>query len=517
MMICVVFLALLSRAAGLNASDLSLGVRRINEDDKSCPRYRPNVENLLYNIDIEVNGISEGCGDNDLLKIGAILQKVVDDVEKEIPEYESDSMETTVCPLPIGGLATRRGLLLDKSNRELGTARGSYTYKGGGKCKRCRKSIDEARFLQSVEATCLNTDDALFGANLIDRAETVVEAVDDAFLNLKEITLECPNLRAGKKLVIWAREILKECEAAYERALDAVETARDQCQQAKLPTSKKEYQSRMRQVSEAYDTAVGEVNKARNFYFEMQENLVNIDVCNQTVEAPADNLFSLEGQSAVAQLATFAVEMSGTAANKANAAFLELNELVIACGGSIVGAQAIYDSANKNLIASQGAKEQAARRARKCKSWLKQARAAKSKQAKEKRAVSAEKFANQAFLAAESARNSYFTIRDEVERQVYCKTRPLSPIAAPSTRLEPEDDQIPPGQEPKGEETPLMEWLLMFMRMLYDRIPTALSEFPSSETCTLGGIGIYISIDALERPEEEIWLVTKEVCDILAT
>jgi hypothetical protein len=54
------------------------------------------------------------------------------------------------------------------------------------------------------------------------------------------------------------------------------------------------------------------------------------------------------------------------------------------------------------------------------------------------------------------------------------------------------------------------------MRMLYDRIPTALSEFPSSETCTLGGIGIYISIDALERPEEEIWLVTKEVCDILA-
>jgi hypothetical protein len=51
--------------------------------------------------------------------------------------------------------------------------------------------------------------------------------------------------------------------------------------------------------------------------------------------------------------------------------------------------------------------------------------------------------------------------------------------------------------------------------MLYDQIPEALNQFPESETCTMGGITIYIWIDALERPEEEMWLVTKEVCDIL--
>jgi hypothetical protein len=378
----------------------------------------------------------------------------------------------------------------------------------------------------------LATDAALFGADLTDLAEKAVEAVGDAFLNLKKIALECPNLRSGKTLVIWAKShALKECMAANIRARNAVEKARDQCQQAKLASSEAEYQSLIRQVSEAFDTAAGALDIVRTFYFEMQDELATIDICNQPIEAPADNLLSLEGQSAVADMATFSVEMSTTAVEKATEAFSELRERAMECGDSIAGAQAIYDRARETLIASKKAKGQAARKARKSRSLSRQARAAKSEQKLIQRAKMAEQLATEAFIAAERARYSYFIIRDELERLVCNETPALSPAAAPNTRPEdeqsppvpepegeetrPEDEQSPPVPEPEGEETPLKQWLVKFMKMLYDRIPEALNEFPESETCTLEGMTIYIWIDALERPEEEMWLVTKEVCDIL--
>jgi hypothetical protein len=233
-------------------------------------------------------------------------------------------------------------------------------------------------------------------------------------------------------------------------------------------------------------------------------------VCNQPIEAPADNLLSFEGQSAVADMATFSVVMSTTAVEKANETFSELSERAMECGDSIAGAQAIYDGARENLIASQKAEGQAAKKARISRSRLRQARAAKSEEELKQRAKLAEEFASEAFLEAESARYNYFIIRDELERLVCSETPELSP-AAPSTRSE--DEQ--PVPEPEGEETPLKQWLVEFMRMLYEKIPVALNEFPESETCTVGGISIHIFIDALERPEEEMWLVTKEICDLL--
>jgi hypothetical protein len=155
---------------------------------------------------------------------------------------------------------------------------------------------------------------------------------------------------------------------------------------------------------------VGAVDQARNFYFEMQDKIATIDVCNQPNELPADNLFSFEGQSAVADMATFGVEMSKTAVEKANEAFLELRERTMECGDSITGAQAIYDRAREKLVASQKAKEQAARKARVSRSRSRQARAAKSEQDLIRRAKMAEQSATEAFLAAQSARSSYFTI-----------------------------------------------------------------------------------------------------------
>jgi hypothetical protein len=193
--------------------------------------------------------------------------------------------------------------------------------------------------------------------------------------------------------------------------------------------------------------------------------------------------------------------MSAKAVEKAHEAFSELAERVKECGDSIPGAKAIYDEATETLAASEQAEAQAARNARKCSSRSRQSQAAKSEQKRIQNARMAEQLATDAFLAAERARHSYFNIRDDLERLV-C----IEKSAAPGAE----------GSEREGGETPLKLWLVEFMRMLYDRIPSALQGF-RSETCTLAGIGVYIYIDALERPEEEMRLVTADVCDRLPT
>jgi hypothetical protein len=138
MAIRLVFLAVLSIAAGLDASILSLGVRRINEDVNFCPYYDETEERLLYNIDIVIEGVGgEGCGDADFLKIGEIIQKIVTEVESGIPKYKNEKMETMICKAPIVE-NDRRGLWgwLNESNRGLAnTKEGKYTYKGRGRCR----------------------------------------------------------------------------------------------------------------------------------------------------------------------------------------------------------------------------------------------------------------------------------------------------------------------------------------------------------------------------------------------
>ena len=65
--------------------------RRNQQDDFVCPYAE---ETLYYNIEIFIEGLGEGCAAYDLYNIGAILQKIVAEVEEEIPEYENERMDT---------------------------------------------------------------------------------------------------------------------------------------------------------------------------------------------------------------------------------------------------------------------------------------------------------------------------------------------------------------------------------------------------------------------------------------
>lgn len=67
-------------------------IRELNGDDFQCPY---NEETLLYNIDINIEGVGEGCDNVELLRIGDLLQEIVSEVEAEIPEYKrTENMQT---------------------------------------------------------------------------------------------------------------------------------------------------------------------------------------------------------------------------------------------------------------------------------------------------------------------------------------------------------------------------------------------------------------------------------------
>lgn len=126
-------------------------------DDFVCPYEE---EKLYYNIAIFIEGIGQGCESYDLYNIGELLQRVVDEVEEEIPEYKrAERMETTICPFPeeenlkrhlrarsTEAIANLNGVQQGNRPREL--ARNRYKYRGSGKCLRCRaQNSDRHRIL----------------------------------------------------------------------------------------------------------------------------------------------------------------------------------------------------------------------------------------------------------------------------------------------------------------------------------------------------------------------------------
>jgi hypothetical protein len=69
------------------------------------------------------------------------------------------------------------------------------------------------------------------------------------------------------------------------------------------------------------------------------------------------------------------------------------------------------------------------------------------------------------------------------------------------------------GENETEELTPLKQWLEVLFKELYDRIAEDIvTEYFDSNSCGLEGLSAAIWIDALERPEEEILLITKEKC-----
>jgi hypothetical protein len=296
-------------------------------------------------------------------------------------------------------------------------------------------------------------------------------------------------LKAGKALVTWAKQILEECKAVRKESLDAVARARAKCEQASLASSEAQVEPLLQQAVEAFDTAMKAIDNVQQLYSEMQDKLETTDVCSQPIEDAGD--ITVEGAFSMAEMATYLAEISATAVKKANEKFLQLQERALECG-DLAGTQLI-DSVGAQLEATRKARRQSARKARKTRRKAQQASVATTQEALFQSAKLAKESCELAFLAAKRAQNSYLVIRDEVARPICGKTEA------------PEED----------EGTPLKQWLVLLMDMLYERIPEPINK-AFDECSNETDMSLDISIDALEEYWEEKEFITKEDCDNLS-
>jgi hypothetical protein len=202
----------------------SLVCASLEHDDFFCP-YKE--ETLYYNIDITIDNVGVGCESYDLYNIGIVLQEIVHEVEEEIPSHrETERMDTTICPVPLSEEERRRRnlwetALVDEEQRDLAKRRrkknGQYTYKGGGRCRRCRKNNSDRRSLGVGDACAMvnPTDNAV---NVISDS---VKKAHAAFMLLKERALECNHLEMGMESVLVAKALLEKCRKTLKVARKA--------------------------------------------------------------------------------------------------------------------------------------------------------------------------------------------------------------------------------------------------------------------------------------------------------
>ena len=140
--------------------DQCLGVsspqeRFLAKDD--LPSCQGGTDESWFNFEATVDKVSEDCNSEDSFVIGALVSEVIRQIECSIPEYKDEVFSSELCELPSEYHASRNLVLVDEQvNRELGGKK--WTYKGGGRCLRCRKeqrrrSLRELKEV-SVDAIC---------------------------------------------------------------------------------------------------------------------------------------------------------------------------------------------------------------------------------------------------------------------------------------------------------------------------------------------------------------------------
>ena len=413
-------------ALGVAVADLDAPERRLShENDYICP---PEFEEkLYYNMNITIESVGEGCEEYDLfLNAGDMLQEIVDEIEEQIPENEYETMETTVCPIPIIELA-RRSLRFTTSNRLLASRKkGRYTYKAGGRCRRCRKKNNDRRILQDqlsvIIDTCQMANKAANSANL---AMMAAKRANTALSDLKATALECSDLRSGKTLVAWAKKRLRKCNRTKKKALNAAKRVTSICQQAKLASSDTRLQSLVPKSRKATNNAKDAANKAHRRYIEMSDKIASTDVCNLPIETPTVS-FNAEGASAKAAMAAFGVELAGTAVKKAKEVFSRLKDNATECKDSTTGAESLA-RAKALFRAAQKSKRQAKKKAKLSRAQSLAAQAPAYTNKLRDSANMAGQFSNDALLAAENARDSYFLLREELKRPICGATERSAP------------------------------------------------------------------------------------------
>lgn len=484
-------------------SGTHLGARSAHDDDFVCP-YKQE-ETLYYNIDIMVEGIGENCGSYDLYSIGATLQEVVDEVEEEIPEYKAtERMETNVCLLPVE-LEERRTLQETTTRANRRRKKGTYTYKGGGRCRRCRKSNSDRR-LGSAEVC----NRAGIAAQAAEQVSFQVKQASSAFSLLKERALECSDLDMGFAPVSSVKALLAQIRKKQKVANKASKQAKQDCQKSRKVRTSKEMDAIVKRVNTASGQAVNAANSANNIVVQIGNSLGG-NICNQA----GGRTFGSSAQASCreADAAVFYADMASAAVESTTETIKVMNNIVPDC-----------DDWNKRMTGANS-ELQAANQARNVAS--KKAKQAKRDCKNTKKTNKVKMLRQQAKNEASKARGIYFALREDV-KILNCdgtigRTRQPHETNEKNAGTTSEIQETAAGgyyTGGTGREKSMLSWIAKLVNMLYEKIPGRVMEAYSQTESTLGeceleGFRVTIDIHVLDTGQEvEDWITLTDCANL---
>ena len=256
-----------------------------------------------------------------------MLQQIVDEIEKDIPVYKNERIETNVCPNPIIEVDETRRLrirldVFQESDRNLQQKkkqtppRNRYRYRGGIRCQRCLEKLNNSdRRLQSIaDSTCKKADVAIFAA---DMATTAVKNAGEAIAYLRKQAMECEDLVIGTEAITFAKALVQECREARKLALEEAKHAKAQCQKARnAGDDDKQIREYDQLAGTASNDAVNAARNAKSRYILLRDSLDN-NLCNATVQDENRSSITIDRVCHEADAAEFGADLAGSAVKDA--------------------------------------------------------------------------------------------------------------------------------------------------------------------------------------------------------
>ena len=287
--LCILLLHAVFRSV---VSATKLGPRRHLGEDLACPF---DEERLYYNIDIYVEATAHNCDEYDLVGIGDLLQKMIDEIEAEIPEYKNrERMETTVCPVPEEQDVTRflqEAPQQAQSTRKRHAGRKRYTYKGSGTCRRCKANNSDRR-LRKKRGSGVN---AMMVCQYADKARQVFEEItavelkaSEEVVSLKEKAMECGSDLYLEKDLLWeAKQRLTWIRQSQQVAYEGSRKANTECNNASRSKSPRALKKCLNMAKRFEYSATKALEQATADYGEITA-ISGSFFCDEHVQEPLD-------------------------------------------------------------------------------------------------------------------------------------------------------------------------------------------------------------------------------------
>jgi hypothetical protein len=237
--------------------------------------FRADMHSLL---DIVIKNLPAECNTEFHLEtVGFFIQDVVSEVEERMPEYKGEYLDTSMCLLPV----------VNTTRRRLQLVTGTYTYKGTGRCRRCKTRNADRRLRQNRFLTLFGFGQRYLQSDCTEETETATiqkdlavaatQAADTALMDLTELAQPFQQNEEVKSIIASAKITNRKVKEESTLASTAAQLTISWCSQAaktQLQYRIDEYQNN---VQEAMTDTVNAALRARNALDQVKAAKIDMD------------------------------------------------------------------------------------------------------------------------------------------------------------------------------------------------------------------------------------------------